>query len=339
MSREYVFFQDTCLIDICKDGHTPVLNSNCKTFLWDENISGITIRQEVYSEGDSDEEKKVRIGLVVIRDDDCREFCRAASRYKEWKYRKGNVSPSIEVGEGVYEMVAGMYAEDFLNLSKEIMKKILFRADFDYAMPVGQSQDVLTLTVPVKCSMLEPDTLYRVGILEEGSLPTTALYWPSFELFRPDVPVGDIFIPYSAYLKVRKQLRGGVLCFDNAYKYRHYQDFFSDIHFDRLCMEVEVNPALVCFELEVRCGKDNLPFFYIVISSEEKVLNRYPCRLLDVEGTGRIIACCPLSTNEIHITDYRKVTASLEAFDLTIARFTFFTDKTERGEVKLKRCL
>ena len=147
------------------------------------------------------------------------------------------------------------------------------------------------------------------------------------------MPVEEAFVPYSAYLKVRKPI-GGKLYFDRAADYRHYSDFFSDIHFDRICGEVEVNPALVCFDLEVKCSKKDIPFFSIVLRSADEVLYRGICRLADVEGTDRITVFCPLSSENLHVKDYKEITASLRAFGRGITSFRFFTDRTEQGKFR-----
>ena len=84
--------------------------------------------------------------------------------------------------------------------------------------------------------------------------------------------------------------------------------------------------------MEVKCGKDDLPFFNIVLKSGDAVIFNSMCRLLDVEGAERIFAFCPL-----YIKQYPEVTASLHVFDREIASFRFFTDRTERGKFRFDR--
>ena len=46
--RKYFFNYFSSLIDVCKDGHEPVLDMKYKSFLWDEDVKGITLQQEVH---------------------------------------------------------------------------------------------------------------------------------------------------------------------------------------------------------------------------------------------------------------------------------------------------
>ena len=87
-------------------------------------------------------------------------------------------------------------------------------------MPVGQIEDTLTLTLPVSCDMLEANTVYCIGTFECGGLPLYCREWARFEFIRPAVPVEEMFVPYSAYLKVRKPV-GRYLYFDKSVDYRH----------------------------------------------------------------------------------------------------------------------
>ncbi len=334
MSREYVFNHYSSLIDISKEDHKPVWNSKWKSFLWDEGINGITLRQEVFSHGDVNEEKTVKIRLAIIKDKDCQDLMAVTNRYNQWKDTKGDISSSIKINSTSYQKISDLYSKDFQNLSKEILEKIIRKIDVDYTMPVGQSEDILTLTIPINCDMLEANTLYRIGIFECDAIPSFCHEWSSFEFFRSTMPVEDMFVPYSAYLKVRKPLQGK-LYFDKAINYRHYKDFNSDIHYDRICMEVEVNPTLVCFELHVKCNKNELPLFSIIMKSENVILHRCYCRVFPIKGTNRIVAFCPLSVEDFHITSYNEITASLQVFDHAIANFSFLTNKTEQGVLNL----
>ncbi len=334
MSREYIFNHYSSLIDIEKENYKPVLESRWKSFLWDNNIKGITLRQDVYTDGNVDEESTVKIRLAIIKDKDCIEFKEAVSRYNYWEYTKGKVSSTIKIDESSYKKILELYSKASQKSSTEIIKKIIKKIDIDYSMPIGQWEDTLTLTIPIDINDLEPNTLYRIGIYEYDGIPTFCHEWSWFDFFRPTIPIEEMFIPYSAYLKVRKQIRGK-LYFDKATNYRHYNGYFSNVHFDKLCEEVEVNPTLVCFELDVKCDKKHLPLFNIIISSGSEVIHRDFCRLLDKDGANRIVVFCSLSVEEIHVTSYNEITASLQVFDRTITCFSFFTNKTERGEHRL----
>ncbi len=329
MSREYIFNHYTSRIDIEKENYKPVLESKWKSFLWDKNIKGITLRKEVSCHGDINIEHKTKIRLAIIKDKDCQEFKEAERRYYQWEYTKGEVSSTIKIDEFLYHKILALYSKAVEKASNEFVENIIKKVDLDYSMPIGQWEDTLTLTIPIDINNFEPNTLYRIGIYECGEAPTFCHEWSWFDFFRLEQPIEETFVPYSAYLKVRKQI-GGKLHFDKATNYRHYNDYFSNIHFDKRCDEVEVNPTLVCFELEVKCDKKNLPLFKIVMSSGSEVIHCDFCRLFD-NGGNRIVAFCSLSVEEIHITNYNEINASLQVFEHTLASFSFLTSKTERG--------
>ncbi len=337
MSRKYILNHYSSLIDIHKDGYQPILDSKWKSFLWDEDIKGIILRQDIYSDRDGgvDVEKTVKLRLAIIKDEDCQELKEAEYRYSDWEYTKGKVSSTIKVDESVYQKILGEYSEAYQKSIAEIESKIIQKIDIDYSMPIGQWEDTLTVTIPIDFNILEPDTLYRIGIYDCDGNPTSCYEWSWFEFFQFPKPIEDIFVPHSAYLKVRKPIRG-MLYFDKSTNYRHYKDFFSDIHFDKVCEEVEVNPTLVCFELNMKYDKEKVPIFNIIMSSGNTIIHRDFCRLVAIEGT-RIVAYCPLSVENLHVKDYNEITASLQVFDHTIACFSFSTNKTEQGVFNLQR--
>ncbi len=333
MSREYIFNHYTSMIDIYQDGYEPSLDSKWKSFLWDKNIKGIILKQDVHSNGDVDVEKTVKIRLAIIKDLDCQELKEAASRYNYWEFTKGKVSPTIMIDDAAYQKILGIYNEAYQKSITEIDSKIIQKLDIDYSMPIGQWEDTLILTIPIDNSVLEPNTLYRIGIYECDGIPTFCHEWSWFDFFQFQKPIEEIFVPHSAYLKVRKQIRRK-LYFDKATNYRHYKDYFSDIHFDRVCEEVEVNPTLVCFELNVKCNKKNLPIFNIIMSSKNTIIHSDFCRLVTMERTNRIVAFCSLSVEDFYVKDYNEITTSLQVFGRTIACFSFLTNRTERGVFK-----
>lgn len=335
-SRKYFFYHPSSLVDVCKDGHEPNPDTRFKSLIWDDSIKGITLQQEVFSNGNLNEEKTVRIRVAIFKDEDCAAYQHDVSRFNEWEYKEGQVSESIKMDRSSYRKILDMYSEASRKATEEIPRKIVCKVDVDYSMPVGQEEDKLTLTVPVSSGMLEPGVLYDIGIIEEGEVPVQWKEWACFKFFRLTMPVEEMFIPYSACLKVMTPI-GGEICFSKSKDYRHYNGFFSDIHFDPVSDEVEINPALLCFEVEVKCGKDDLPFFNIVLKSGDAVIFNSMCRLLDVEGAERIFAFCPLSMERVHIKQYPEVTASLHVFDREIASFRFFTDRTERGKFRFDR--
>ncbi len=335
MSREYIFNYYSSLIDMYKDGYEPLWDLRWKSFLWDKNIKGITLKEDVSSYGDINKEKTVKIRLAIIKDKDCQEFVKAVRRYNQWEYTKGKVSSTIKIDESSYQKILDIYSKAFQTATADIVQKMIYKMDIDYSMPIGQWEDTLILTIPIDGNDLEPNTLYRIGIYECDEIPTFCHEWSWFDFFRPAIPIEEMFIPYSAYLRVRKQVRGK-LYFDKATNYRHYNGYFSNIHFDKLCEEVEINPTLVCFELDVKCDKKHLPLFNIIISSGSEVIHREFCRLLDKDGTNRIVAFCSLSVEGIHVTNYNEITASLQVFDHIIASFSFLTNKTEQGVHRLK---
>ncbi len=336
MSREYVFSHYCSFVDICKDEYEPVFDSNGKSFLWDKNLKGITLKQDVGSNNDVNVEKNVGIRLIIIKDKDCKDFKKVELRYNQWKYLEGKVSSAIKVDSAIYQKVLELYSEELKKSTEEIFKHIVYKQDMDYSMPIGQYDDCLTLTISIDNDMLEANTRYRIGVVQgDEDFLNFCDEWAWFELFRPTMPLEEMFVPCSAYLKVRKSIQGK-LSFDEATNYRHYSDFYSDIHFDPICMEVEVNPTLVCFELEVKCDKDSLPTFSMILSAEGEVVHRDSCRYFDMEGTGRIVVCSRLSTDNFHITSSKELTASLQVVDHTIASFSFLTNKKETGEFKFE---
>ncbi len=337
MEREYRF---TCnrwfnRIDISKEGHEPQLekDTGSKDFLWDENIEGIIFQQDVFSYGNPNAEETVRIRLAIIKDEDCQEFTEAARRYDEWEFKQGQVSSAIKIDDSAYQKILEMYRKAYQEAVAEIPDRIIQKMDMEYSMPLGQWEDTITLKIPIDISALEPDTRYRIGVYEPDGIPESCAEWLWFKFSRLPKPVEETFVPRSAYLKVRKNIRGK-LYFDKAVNYRHYDGYFSDIHYDQISQEVEVNPALVCFELNADYDKEEFPPFNIILSSNGTVIRHDTCRLAALDEADRIVAFCPLSTEYVRVKNYDEITATLQAFGQTIASFTFSTKKTEKGEFK-----
>lgn len=69
--------------------------------------------------------------------------------------------------------------------------------------------------------------------------------------------------------------------------------------------------------------QEGYSIFSIVLRSADEVLYRRICRLADVEGTDRITVFCPLSSENLHVKDYKEITASLRAFGREMASFWF----------------
>ena len=123
--RKYFFNYFSSLIDVCKDGHEPVLDMKYKSFLWDEDVKGITLQQEVHSIGNPDEARTVRIRLAIIKDEDCRAFMEVMNRYNQWEFAKGQVSSSIKVDGQSYRKILDYYGEDCRKAEEEILGKIV----------------------------------------------------------------------------------------------------------------------------------------------------------------------------------------------------------------------
>ena len=65
-SREYFFDHQSSRIDVCREGREPVPEAGCRSFIWDDKIKGITLQEEVYSSGNVNEERQVKVKVVII---------------------------------------------------------------------------------------------------------------------------------------------------------------------------------------------------------------------------------------------------------------------------------
>lgn len=336
MNCRYLFNPLFSQIDVCREGYESVFVSNRKSFLWDEAVQGITLKMEVYSEHEASEEKKVRIKLAIVRDGDWRILQESLCRYEYWKHTKEEPSSSFAMDGLSYQHVLELYHQDVRKTWDELSAKIISESVTDYAMPVGKDKDYFQQTIPVDMDKLEVNTSYRICLSVGDDIPDAYQEWPLFMFFRPDLPVEETFVPYAAYLKVREQ-RDGKLLFDKATHYRHYKDFYGDVHYDKVCMEVEVNPVLVCVELEANGDNEVLPLFTVSISFADKEVWHDDCRLVAIKGTKRIVACCPLSVDMIPFSTYHEFTVSLQVFGRKLTQFSFLTDRTEPGELRLRK--
>ncbi len=336
MNCRYLFNPLFSQIDVCREGYEPVFVSNRKSFLWDEAVQGITLKMEVYSEHEASEEKKVRIKLAIVRDGDWRNLQESLCRYEHWKHTKEEPSSSFTMDGLSYQHVLELYHQDVRKTWDELSAKIIGESVADYAMPMGKDKDYFQQTIPVDMDKLEVNTSYRIFLSVGDDIPDAYQEWPLFMFFRPDLPVEETFVPYAAYLKVREQ-RGGKLLFDKATHYRHYKDFHTDIHYDDICMEVEVNPVLVCVELDVNGYKDLFPFFEIRLSSGGQTIWCDDCYLLPLKDTHRVVVYCPFSIEMIPITSYHEITVELQVLGRKLTQFSFLTDRTEPGELRLRK--
>lgn len=293
MDCKYLFNPLFSQIDICREGYEPVFVSSRKSFLWDEAIQGIALKMEVYNKHEVSEEEKVRIKLAIVRDDDWRILQESLCRYEHWKNTREEASSSFSMDGLSYQHVLDLYRHDVEKAWDELPVKIVCESAMDYAMPVGKDTDYLQQTIPVDMGKLEVNTAYRIILFAGDDIPEASQEWPLFMFFRPSLPVEETFVPHAAYLKVREQ-RDGKLLFDKATHYLHYKDFYADIHYDDICMEVEVNPVLACVELEVNGYKDVFPFFDMQLSSDGQIIWRGDCYLLPLKGGRRIVVYCPL---------------------------------------------
>ena len=124
-SRKYFFYHPSSLVDVCKDGHEPNPDSRFKSLIWDDSIKGITLQQEVFSNGDLNEEKTVRIRVAIFKDEDCAAYQHDVSRFNEWEYKEGQVSESIKMDRSSYRKILDMYSEASKKATEEIPRKIV----------------------------------------------------------------------------------------------------------------------------------------------------------------------------------------------------------------------
>ena len=336
MNGNYLINPFFSQIDVCKEGYAPVFVSNRKSFLWDKEVKGITLRQEVDIMDVEAGEKMLRICFVIVKETDFQVFKEAMARCDEWMCTQGSLSSSVKMNEASYQNVLELYQSDSRKSLDELCERMIAKAEFDYLVPAGKCRDYLIKTIPVEMEKMELNTLYRICTFIDNQIIQSGNEGQLFDFFYLAMPVEDAFVPYCAYLKVREQ-RDGKLLFDKATHYRHYKDFYGDIHYDKVCMEVEVNPALVCVELEVNGNQERLPLFTLSISSADKEIWRDDCWLVALRRTKRIVACCPLSVDKIPVNYYPELTVSLYVFDRQLAQFSILTDRTEPGELRLRK--
>ncbi len=336
MDCRYLFNPLFSQIDICREGYEPVFVSSRKSFRWDESVQGIAFKMEVYSGHEATEVCPVRVKLVIIKDDDWSALQVSLRRFEEWKITKGEGSFSFAMDEASYQHILDLYRHEVQQTLDELSSKIVSERVMDYAMPVGKSKDCFIQVIPVEMHKMEVNTTYRICLFADNDIADIFQEWPMFTFSRLCLPVEEVFVPYAAYLKVREQ-KDGKLLFDQSIHYRHYKDFYADIHYDEVCAEVEVNPALVCVELEVNGYEDTLPFFHMFLNSGGQTLWHDDCYLLSLPGTRRVVAYCPLSTNSFPVASCREIEVELQVFDRKLTQFSFLTDRTEPGELRMRK--
>lgn len=59
--------------------------------------------------------------------------------------------------------------------------------------------------------------------------------------------------------------------------------------------------------------------------------------LLPLKDTHRVVVYSPLSTEMIPITSYYEITVELQVLGRKLTQFSFLTDRTEPGELRLRK--
>lgn len=349
MCREYVFNTVYSSIALERTGVQPVFSERCQSFIDDGNISGIILKVDVSCYGDDVQEHKTVMRAAVFRDEDCRRLDEAWHRLSEWESRREDVpsgfrpSLNVHMDENSYGKILDIYRKDFLDLKNEICSNAVCQLDFDYTMPEGKYEDSITLSLPLKSGMIASDTVYRIGVFDLDKGPVCSSGWSWFVFFHRTGQVEDFLRPHSASLRVMVPHHGSPV-FDKAVRYRNYGDSGADIHYDTVCMEMEVNPALLCFEVEYDDFDETcFPVFTIVIKSGNEVVEKKNARIMAEEIIGkeagnpdrrsRMLTLCSSLTEDVrHGIRDGEAEAVLQVFDRTIASFRFRTDVTETGE-------
>ena len=71
-----------------------------------------------------------------------------------------------------------------------------------------------------------------------------------------------------------------------------------------------------------------------VSESSAEVLDSF---LLPLKDTHRVVVYCPFSIEMIPITSYYEITVELQVLDRKLTKFSFLTDRTEPGELRLRK--
>ena len=59
--------------------------------------------------------------------------------------------------------------------------------------------------------------------------------------------------------------------------------------------------------------------------------------LLPLKDTHKVVVYCPFSIEMIPITSYYEITVELQALGRKLTQFSFLTDRTEPGELRLRK--
>lgn len=331
MEREYCFDTANASIAVVRDGRQSAFTERCQSFLYDEDISAFVLKLNVYSYGDNTESHSVKMRAAIFEDEDCRELADAHYRMSEWECSRGNVSPNVKVGPDEYKKILELYKEGFRNSSEEICRRAVCLMDFEYSMPAGKNGDSLTLTLPVSPELVRTGSFYRIGVFDQSAGPVGSHDWAWFILFHIEKPLEDTFIPQAASLRVIVPSSGRYR-FDNNLRFRSYNGFFDDIHYDRICGEVEVNPVYICFDLEYPGFSEKyFPFFTIIIESGDAVIDRRAAKIMP-DGWPHMTVYCLLLGDVLRDIKDGEALAGLEVFGRRIATFPFSTLRTEKGD-------
>ena len=336
MGNQYLIDHRSSAVGICKGGSAPVFIDGSCDFVLDDAMTGIALKILIFRQRDGENGRIEDKRVAIFKDADCEDYRVAARRYDEWVSQKGGVSATIKGSDAACQKIMQLYRQERDSAAAALVGKAVCVKDFRCSLPVGKVEEWLTVTLPVRPGMLETDTVYRIGAYNPTSTTFFCDEWKSFVVFPKEPDVEEVYRPYSASLRVRRPIIPGEKyeSLDSALRYLNYQDFYSDIHFHSEGGDIEDNPVRICFGL--RCTKRpwrNDPTFTIELSHEGKSILRIPASLQQSKYDTMTASCKWFASNGG--IPRGKVTACLKAFGKTIARFTFLTTETTRGECRL----
>lgn len=268
-----------------------------------------------------------RFRIAIFKNEDCVLIQKASTDYNRWKNSEGD-SKFIHMEEETHQKILNdFYLKEYARQAEEFSKKVICYKDFDYSMPADAIYEEHTVEIPVSPDMFETNTLYRIAITRQDYDLGDYRLWPSIDFFDFNQPLQKVILPVSASF--------GVLSRTNSHKiteYRHYADFYSDIHYDPKMQEVNNNPPVLMFNFKYQSDSLSYPALSLKLISGET--NIYEHTLQARCTTEHVIYAFVCLDEEIirEIKKNKELTAIVSCFGQELTRCSFRTDITEKGK-------
>lgn len=265
--------------------------------------------------------------IAIFKDKDYNLFQEAFHNYSKWKNSQ-NDSKFIRIDEKTHQKILNdFYLKEYLKQAEEFSKKVICYKDFDYSMPAETTSEEVTVEIPVSPDMFDTNTQYHIVITKQDYAMIDYKIWPSFNFFDFGQPIQKTILPVSASFGVVSRSYSCKIT-----RYRHYADFYSDIHYHPKMLEVNDNPPILMFDFKYQSDSLSYPALNLkLISGETNIYEHTLQALCTTEHMINAFVC--LDEDIIReIKKNKELTAIISCFGQELTRCSFRTDITEKGK-------